>query len=266
MEATASIAVIETDLRRLVDAIFTRIHGTNWRDQHIGDETIAKLNSRLEEERKRRSPAQVAEDLLAYTHLYELRTLIEKDWEYFKESLGEKREFSVLMDKVEDFRNAPAHSRELLPYEKAILEGISGEIRTKVTIYLSQQSTDSMHYPIIESIRDSFGNTPLDLGDRPLNDVWTDIHLQVGQIINFEGRAWDPQGRELTWQWGVTFPYLEGTTTGSEVVLSWSPTEANVGRSCSFTIALSSAGQYHRITGYDQLVCFHYTVDPPTIN
>lgn len=265
MEATASIAIIETDLRRLVDAVLTRAHGTNWYDRDFDAVIIAKLHARLEEERKRRSPAKVPDDLLAYTHLYELRRLIEKQWQSFAGALGEKREFSVLMDKVEDFRNAPAHSRELLPHERALLEGISGDIRTKVTLYLSEQSTDSMHYPIIESLHDSFGNAASGLGDGSSVLVVTNLRLQVGQIVDFVGRAWDPQGRELTWKWGVTFAGNGGTTIGSDVKFSWSPTEADVGRR-SLEIQVSSTGPYHRYVGYDHCATFVYKTDPPTAN
>lgn len=266
MEATASIAVIEVDLRRLVDAVFTLANGANWREQHFDVETIAKLNARFEEERKRRMPVKVPEDLLAYTHLYELRTLIEGHWQNFASALGEKREFSVLMGKVDDFRNAPAHSRELLPHEKVLLEGISGEIRTKVTLYLSEQSIDSMHYPVIESIRDSFGNVPHhSLADSLIDSAYTNIHLQVGQIVNFEGRAWDPQGRELTWEWGVAFGKGDGTATGNDVTISWTVSEEDVGRSCHFLIQVTSTGPYHRFSSYDHRITFTYTVDPPTI-
>lgn len=264
MEATAAIAVIEIDLRRLVDAVLIRTQGADWRSSHLGIEIRTKLEKRMEEERKRRSPAEVSSDLLAYTHLYELRQLIEQQWQDFAKALGEKREFSVLIDKVEDFRNAPAHSRELLPYEKALLEGISGDIRTKVTRYLSEQSTDSMHYPNIESIRDSFGNEPSNLGDGEAVIVSTHLSLQVGQTVQFEGRAWDPQGRELTWRWGPTFTRLSKPISGNDVTFSWVLTPEDVARDTFLAIELTSSGPYHRYTSYDHRVTFSYRIDPPS--
>lgn len=268
MEATAAIAIIETDLRRLVNAVLTGTDGADWKTSCFDKETIEKLEFRLGEEKKRRAPALVSEDLLAYTHLYELRTLIEKSWPKFKvalgDSLGGKTEFAVMMDKVEDFRNAPAHSRELLPFERAMLEGISGEIRTKVTRHLSEQSADSMHYPIIEYIRDSFGNTPRKLDPEPLGSLHTEMHLEVGQHVEFECRAWDPQGRELTWVWGVGLNVERGgTAKGTSATFSWSPTEKDVGRYCAIFIQITSSGPYHRFSNHDQSIAFVYTVDPP---
>jgi hypothetical protein len=265
MEATASIAVIEVDLRRLVAAVFRLADGTDWQRIRLDAELTAKLKVRFEEESKRRTPVRVTEDLLAYMHLFELRTLIEKNWQVFSSALGEKREFTVLMDKVEDFRNAPAHSRELLPHEKTLLEGISGEIRTKVTLHLSQQSIDSMHYPIIESIRDSFGNVPSHLDGGIFDQVDTDVHLQVGQLVSFEGRAWDPQGRELIWHWGVTIADAESSAIGNDVTIGWTPLEKDVRRSCHFVIEMKSTGPYHRSRSYDHRVTFGYTVDPPAL-
>ena len=268
MEATVAIAIIETDLRRLANAVLSQTDGADWKVNCFDKETIEKLELRRGEERKRRAPALVSEDLLAYTHLYELRTLIEKSWSKFKmalgDSLGEKKEFAVLMDKVEDFRNAPAHSRELLPFERAMLEGISGEIRTKVTLYLSEQSADSMHYPIIEYIRDSFGNTPRNLDPSPLASHDTEMHLEVGQHVDFECRAWDPQGRELTWVWGVGMSVERGgRATGTSATFSWAPTEEDVGRYCALFIQIASTGPFHRFRNHDQTIAFVYTINPP---
>jgi Swt1-like HEPN len=160
MEPSAAIAVIETDLRHLVRVVLEKAHGSDWLAKNLDAATIHRLQERLEEERKRRAPAKVSSDLMAYTHLYELRTVIEKNWQEFSPALGEKKEFVVLMDKVEDFRNAPAHSRELLPHERSLLDGIAGTVRTQVAMYVSSQDPDKRHYPVIESIRDSFGNEP----------------------------------------------------------------------------------------------------------
>jgi hypothetical protein len=267
MEPGAAIAVIETDLRHLVRVVLSKAHGPNWLTQCLDSATLAKLNERQEEEGKRRSPAKVSGDPMAYTHLYELRKIVEKDWEQFVPALGEKREFVVLMDKVEDFRNAPAHSRELLPYERSLLDGIAGSVRTMVTQYVSSQAQDARHYPVIESIRDSFGNEPESLTSK-YNSVTelidTGLVLQVGDEVQFEARGWDPQGRALTWRWGAPVTRDDTSISGSEVHFVWSPTENDVGRSCFLVIELLSTGPYHRGPGYDQQITFLYQVEPPT--
>lgn len=265
MESSAAIAIIETDLRHLVEAILSETDGPEWHDKAMTPEVLAKLKERQEEEAKRRAPAKVPSALMHYTHLYELRKIIEKRWDLFKVALGEKREFAVLMDKVEDFRNAPAHSRELLPHERSLLEGIAGEVRTKVTVYLSQRSPDAKYYPVIESARDSFGNTTDKLNPRYPGGavVTTGLRLQVGQEVTFECRGWDPQGRDLTWWYGVTFARTGRSTKGTAVSFTYIPSTEDVGLGRGLEIELMSGGPYHRFGTYDHRVTFLYDVDPP---
>ncbi len=264
MEASAAIAVIETDLRHLVRVVLEKDHGSDWLAKYFDATAVEKLQERLEEERKRRAPGKVSSELTAYTHLYELRKVIEKNWQEFSPALGEKKEFVVLMDKVEDFRNAPAHSRELLPHERALLDGIAGTVRTQVTMYVSSQDPDKRHYPIIESIRDSFGNGPTSesLQYNPLVD--TGLTLQVGAVVEFNARGWDPQGRDLTWRWDVPSTTSDSpSVSGNEVRFTWSPTEDDVGTGCFLTVEMLSSGRYHRGAGTDHHVIFRYSVEPP---
>lgn len=264
MEPTASIAVIETDLRRVARIVLSKAHGTQWLEIVADKDTIASLEKRLEEEMKRRAPAVVPTDLAEYTHLYELRRIIEKNWELFSSALGAKREFSVLMDKVEDFRNAPAHSRELLPHERLLLEGISGTVRTQVTTYLSEQSSDTRHYPVIESIGDAFGNSAdAGLENTHQSITATGLVLQVGNVIHFEMRGWDPQGRELTWTWGVLSASSANSVTGTEGAFDYTVTEKDVGKNLFIEVALASPGPYHRHHDFDHRASFQYEVDPP---
>lgn len=263
VEPSAAISVIETDLRRLVRVVLQSSIGENWASKVFDGQVSEKLRERLEEEKKRRDPATVPTDLTAYTYLYELRNVIEKRWDFFSKALGAKREFSVLMDIVEDFRNGPAHSRELLPYERALLEGIAGKVRTQITRYVSSTSPDAKHYPVIEWIRDSFGNELSSPGAGSSNYVQTGLRLQVGDTVAFVARGWDPQGRELTWRWGRTFASLGPKVGGTEVAFTWKVTKEDVGERFFIEIDLIGAGPYHRQGGYDDRVAFHYAVEPP---
>lgn len=264
MEPSAAVAVIEADLRHLARSVLSARHGSNWLADTFSEETLAALEQRRTEEASRRAPVSVPEDLLSYTHLYELRRVVEKHWQDFAEALGKKRDFAVLMDKVEDFRNAPAHSRELLPHERSLLEGIAGTIRTQVTAYRSMQMSDARHYPIIETIRDSFGNEPktLDPNDG-LGTVWTGLRLAVGTIVRFEARGWDAQGRDLSWSLLSYGGRRQDVGTGTEMSAEYVVTEDDVGSHRYIEISLVGAGRYHRHNGFDHKVTFGYVVEPP---
>jgi hypothetical protein len=264
LEPSAAIAIIETDLRRLVEVVLRSSEGPEWWDKVLPPEAKKQLQERHDEEAKRRNPALVPSGLMAYTHLYQLTDIIKKRWQVFSPALGTMRDFVVLMDKVEDFRNAPAHSRELLPHERALLAGIAGEIRTKVTVYLSQQSPDSKFYPVIELVRDSFGNesVPIDSTDHDI--VSTELQLKVGQDVQFECRGWDPQGRELTWTY-TSNPLARSKeiVKGNSISFTFRPNDNDVGVGCFVDITMASSGKYHRHGKYDQQVSFHYQVEPP---
>jgi hypothetical protein len=261
MEPSEAIAVIETNLRALVHLVMTDEYGANWAGSQLDDATRASLESRMREEAKRRAPAVVTSDLQNYTHLYELRKIITKHWELYKPALGEKRAFDVLMGFVEDYRNAPAHSRTLLQYERAHLEGIAGIIRTQVTKHRSLRGPDMEYYPVFESITDSFGNTWTSDGKEP---VWTGVTLDVGDVVTFDIRAWDPQGRDLFVRviFGVggirslPFAPLDGP-------IVWQVTGEEVAHQLRVGIYMKSSSAYHREGSFDHAISFYYSVRPP---
>ena len=259
MEPSAAVAIIETDLRAVVRGLY----GSEWRTK-VTPEELAELSRRRDDEARRRAPVIVPTDLLEYTHFYELRKILVSDWGTVAAVLGKKREFETWADHVEDFRNAPAHSRELLWHERALLEGIAGLIRVRVTKYRSSQGRDAMFYPVIEHVVDSFGNSidaPDPDGFAPSVD--TGITLLPGQTVQFRMRGTDPQGRELIWELMLDSLTLRDSARGSEAELTWEVLDKDVRARLYAEIRVRSSGAYHRRIGFDQSVDFRYRVDPP---
>ena len=64
----------------------------------------------------------------------------------------------VWLSELEKLRDPEARRRELLPHQKHLAIGISGEIRNRLIRYRSKQETSEDYYPRIESVRDSLGN------------------------------------------------------------------------------------------------------------
>lgn len=175
----------------------------------------------------------------------------------------EKKRFDVYMDRVEDFRNVPMHSRELLPFEERLLEGIAGEIRNLVTIYRSQLAPDGKHYPVVESIVDSFGTAAEIRSSWPHVD--TGVRLQVGDEVTFQCRAWDPQDRELTWSLdrGLVGGENLDSASGNSVILTWRVGEKDVAERSAICISLKSSGKFHRNGSADTNCSLIYAVEPP---
>jgi hypothetical protein len=251
--------VIEVDLRSLARELFA----AEW-EAVLGGETVEILRGRRDEEARRRAPMAVPSDLLDYTHFRELRRVIESDWARVGPVLGKKREFEVWANQIEDFRNAPAHSRELLGHERLLLEGIAGMIRARVTKHRSQRGPDMNYYPVIESATDSFGNAFSSVpASQMMNILVTNTALVPGQEVRFRLRATDPQGRALAWQLDVDGSRKRAQAVGSESEIVWVVDDIDVRELVHAKITVTSTGKYHRFTHFDHSVTFRYRVLPP---
>lgn len=266
MEPSAAIFIIETDLRFLAADAYAGKPERTWMTSVLGEAAVVDLDAKMLEEAKQRSPARVPQNLLDYTSLHQIRKCIDAvDWGKFAPALGKKKDFDALLDQVGRYRNGTAHSREFLPYEEALLEGIAGLIRTRVTIHRSTMDRNSKHYPAIESARDSFGTVPDSLDPlTTLNVIKTNLVLRVGETVTFAVRGWDAQGRVLKWRLlkGLGGQVID-EQEGSDATLTWKVTEADVNVNIFLKIDLESSGSFHRHGSVDQSVLFQYEVDPP---
>ena len=259
VEPAEAINLVETVLRQAAHAVLKDA----WQE-HVD---LDDLKRRRLEESKSRNGAVVEADLLAYTHLYELEKIVDRRWEQFKPILKDKKRFTVYMDRLKDFRNAPMHSRTLLPFERELLAGIAGEIRNSFTIWRSEQAPDMTWYPRVESIIDSFGNDLTPKGDDAAL-MRAPVRLRPGQIVEFRCAGWDPQDRQLGWTLSeqAGSGALLDEREGSEATLRWEVSKAHVADPFIVLVQMRAVGaQYHRQFGTtDATISLFYSVDPPT--
>jgi hypothetical protein len=135
------------------------------------------------------------------------------------------------------------HSRPLREFERDLVNGIVGELRNLIVLYRSTHGPDMQHYPRIEQVTDSFGNSPT-----VEYDSSRILRLQVGDSIAFECRGRDPQDRDLVWQLtvGRSSANLVAEAQGSEVTLTATITEEMVQERLLLEITMMVVGQYHR--------------------
>jgi hypothetical protein len=256
MHAYEAIQTIETDLRTLVRLIL----GENW--LAISGLDSAVLEGRRQTEGQRRPAAALDQDLLAYTELTQLQNLIlDKAWDQFAPALGTRAHIKTYLSKISAYRNPTMHSRPLLPFEEHLVLGISGELRNQIALYRKEREEANMFWPTIEQVTDSFGHTAVG----PAGDAGTSgVRLEVGNVVTFKCRAYDPEQRELTWRLNARGIDLD-TGVGGEVTLTWTVTTADVGESMLIHVLVKSTGPYHRISQDwgDDYVYFHYPVNPP---
>lgn len=269
LDPAAGIATCEQALRQLLR------HIVQQNDQltlgaWAGAARIEQWQERSEVEAKKRQPRGVAAtsvDLLDYSNLFDLLSMCEKDWGRVAAALGKGKEVLALLKRLDDLRNTVAHGRELVPFEVDLIAGIAGDIRNRVTIYMSTQDPGGDYFPRIESITDEFGNA-LD-GSMTLQtsnpSCSTGLTLRVGDRVRFTCHATDPQGRQLGWTMrNSPDPSVELAAEGSDVELEWVVGPRAVGQQSYILITVAALNaEYHRWEGrHDGMGLFLYRVLP----
>ncbi|WP_241473821.1 hypothetical protein [Mycolicibacterium neoaurum] len=255
MQPTDAILLVEQVLRDLIREVL----GTGWRQTpKLEIENLEKAKAR---ETERRRGVRLPQDLLEYADFAVLQLIIKNHWERFKPALGSSKMFNVYMERLGAFRNATMHSRPLMPFEEALVIGMTGEIRNLTAIWRSERGPDKLYYPSIISVRDSFG-------ERLSNNGTTDTILRPGLQVEFTCAATDPQGRELLWELRVQSRggsmIHESGARGDEVKLYWDVHDHHV-RDCEMLIIILEAkdAKYHRHGEFDDVWNLVYCVEPP---
>jgi hypothetical protein len=227
-------------------------------------ERLASADGRRVEARKKKADTGVVDDrLLYYTELYDLETIITKQWERFAACLGDKATFTSDMKRLSVFRNDQMHGRELLPHEEAMARGICGEFRNRLTILRSQRGPDREYYARIEQVSDSFGSTAGGSGSKA-GMIQTNMTLRPGESVTFRLAAWDPEGADGTWKVAI-LPASVQPAPFRDSEWTWTVGEDSVADSVFVQVDYISDRRYHRHSDHDDRVILIYRVVPPDL-
>lgn len=259
MEPTEAINALEVAFRELIRLVW----GNDWIAKSKVD--VPRLEDKLRDEQSKRRGAVVSTDLLDYTEFTQLGEMLIKNWGDFAPALGGQKYPKVYIERLNNLRNAPMHSRVLLPFERDLLSGIVGEFLNLMAIYRSQRGPDMQFYPVIDSAVDSYGNKPgADMLGKGV------FRLEVGDKVSFTCRATDPQGRPLHWKLIVVQNLAPDSletvreATGTNVTFNWTVSERQVGEDAIADIQLMSDAEFHRRGTLDDRVQFYYAINPPS--
>ncbi len=263
INAYSELVAAETAFREIVRSAI----GPQWVDD-FPTEKIAALESKREEEDKKRDGASVSPDLLDYTEAYQLEALILKHWDKTKPILKDRKRTEVYLNLMLDVRNTVAHARAVVPFERYLLAGIAGQIQNLISRYRSESETADAYYASINSVRDSFG----DEGIRPPAQADTVWHprkrLKVGQVVTFECSATDPFDRPIVW----TFTLYNSSTKqaialgqvyGDKTAFDWIVKPDHYGESRVLIVSMGNNSPYKRDGSADGIAAFGYDVNPP---
>lgn len=261
MDVTQALKDAENALRDFIGAVLDRSLGPKWVDQcGVTSDRINQWRERQEIERRRQTAGVVDERLIYYADFYDLRTILQKNWSgEFAEAFGEWRAFEVDLARLEKLRDPDAHRRELLPHQKHLIMGISGEIRTKIVRSRSKKETSADCFPRIESARDNYGNiwTP---AEGSLNAVSTNTVLRPGDTVEFLITASDPEDMPLEYGFeasrGLRRFWLQESTFSLPIE------ENHIGKIFRVEVFIKSPRTYHAHQFYDDSAIFLYQVLP----
>jgi hypothetical protein len=282
-DPSVAIHSVEASLRMAIHDIL----GDSWKDKLTGENSLEKLEHRREEERKRRPVAPVPDDLLEYVYTHQLKDLILKNWEPFSKIFGNQQQTSVFLKYVVKVRDSIAHSRGVTIFERDLISGIAGHIRSLVSNYRQEKDRSSSYYPLIEEVIDSWGTKGVENARSARYDYYySDEYalegnpppdprrLHVGEVITFQGSAGEIEGLLLNWsvaRGDADFAnYRETIATGPNFEFNYTVTEDDIGEDVIISIILSTNSEYHRHNNYtnmyDDSVQFLYIVEPPHRN
>ena len=220
---------------------------------------LSKLDGKRKEDLAKRRGTIVSDDLLAYTEFHQLKAIILDNWIAFGPALKKCKYVEVYLDRMGGFRNPSMHARNLVAFERSLVDGIVGEFRNLTTLYRTTMGPDMQHYPVIERVVDSFGRSTVagNTSERPY------VRVQVGQEVQFDCEGNDPQGRELTWTLATQTGSDFASVTGDRASLTWIVGKNNVMEECIIRVRMKSSGEHHHDGDYDATEVFRFAVDPP---
>ncbi|CAG1020875.1 hypothetical protein DOJK_00626 [Patescibacteria group bacterium] len=262
MDVTQALKDTENLLRDFIAVVLQKAFGDNWLDKcGVSEERIKKWEERKTSEENRQLSGVVEERLIYYADFYDLKTILKKHWSgEFSKALGDWKTMEVLFTELEKLRDPDAHRRELLPHQKHLILGISGEIRTRLIRYRSKQETSEDYYPRIESARDSLGNI-YTFGQMAF--INTKMCLRIGDVVEFVVTASDPLGANLQYSLKIDcdFKYIWQDSN----VITLTIKNNHVGRDFKVLLLVRSPREYHANGFCDDSVCFAYEVLPPRV-
>jgi len=257
MEPAEAINSVEVVLRDLIELTLSSELGDAWLEKcGATPERIEQWHERKAEETKRRDGTIQDGSILDYADFTDLGVIIRKHWSLFKPCLGDRRKFEVYVDRLEECRNPPMHSRLLVPFERSLVEGMAGEIRNAVTVYRGERESSDRHFPRIEYVQDSFGRSVGQSemsSDKPV--------LRPGDSVMFDCSGWDPLGEALRWELYAR-PTLLDQSDGAHAQLQWTASEEDIGEITLIEASLVGSRSYHRHYQHDGEARFVFQVLP----
>lgn len=255
MEIAREMKDTENALREFIAAVLARNLGDDWIDKcGIPKTKIEVWRKRKAEAESQVQPMRGEEPPIYYAPFDDLLLLIKKNWEYeFQSVFPDQNTIEVYMKTLERFLDTEQARRELFIFQKHLVLGITGEIRSRIIAYRSLLEVGKEGFPRIESIKDSFGNI-WTMG-KPMR-LKTNTTLRVGDTVEYIITAYDPEQLPLQYR-------ILGFKWETSNILRFTIESKHVARDGKVNITIRSNRKFHAYPlGYDDRVVFEYQILP----
>lgn len=255
MEIARELKDTDNALREFIAAVLTRNIGEDWMDR-CG---LPKTKIEIWRKRKAEAEAQIqpmhGEELpIYYAPFEDLITLVKKNWEHeFHSVFTDQLTCEAFLSTMAIYLDPEQGRRELFIFQKHLILGITGQIRSQIIAYRSLLEVGKEGFPRIESVKDSFGN--LWTVGKPMR-LKTNITLRVGDVVEYIITASDPEQLPLQYR-------ILGFKWESSNILRFRIEEKHVSRDGKVNITVRSNRKFHAYPlGYDDRVVFEYQILP----
>jgi hypothetical protein len=255
MELARSTKDAENALRDFIEYALEKNLGADW----ISNCGIPAPRIDVWRERKAQAEADLVpnageERLIHYAPFEDLYDLISENWiGHFQSAFTERDRLMTFMRILEEYRDPQQQRRELFVYQKHLLLGVTGEIRTRITAYRSLLEVGKEGYPRIEYVKDNLGNIWVPGKPRRLK---TNLTLHPGMKVEFIVQASDPEELPLEYK-------IHGQKWQSGNILFFEVAEKHIQKQAQINITIRSSRKFHAYPlGYDDRIVFEYQILP----
>lgn len=255
MEIGREIKDTDSVLREFIAAVLARNLGENWLDEcGLPQHTVDVWRKRKAEAEAQIQPMHGEEHVLFYAPFEDLILLIRENWEYeFHAVFNDLATCEVYLKTLAYFLAPDSGRRELFIFQKHLVLGITGDIRSRITAYRSLLEVGKEGFPRIESVKDSFGN--IWTVGKPMR-LKTNTTLRVGDVVEYIITASDPEQQPLQYR-------ILGFKWETSNILRLKIEDKKIARDGKVNITIRSNRKFHAYPlGYDDRVVFEYQILP----
>lgn len=258
LDISKELTLVENSIRDFLEFVFVRKYGSGWIDSiKISEDRKKRWLERQEVENKRLSGSALESRILYYADFYDLKNLIAKNWDgEVQQAFKDKKTVDIFLTELEKLRDPNAHRRDLLEYQKHLILGISGELRTRIMKFRGKKEDADDYFPVIEAASDSLGNNVAN--PKYAQMIVSSETVRVGDEIELSGYSTDPLGEEL--QYSIARIGSKNWSNKNSRTITF--IQSDIGRCCDIQICVKTNRDYHAYTNFDDYVEFRYNVLP----